>query len=144
VIVVDTAVLVYAIGDEHPLRAPCQRMFDAVSIGQLQATTSVEVVQEFAHVWSRRRPRRDAAAQARDYARLLDPLLVTGPDVRDAALDIYERCDRLGAFDAFLAALSVDRGAALVSADRAFATVPGLRHLDPGGPSFLADLGLAG
>jgi predicted nucleic acid-binding protein len=39
-------------------------------------------------------------------------------------------------FDAVLAAVTLNREAQLVSSDRAFATVPGLRHVDPAGPDF--------
>jgi predicted nucleic acid-binding protein len=49
-----------------------------------------------------------------------------------AGLALFERNERLGAFDAVLAASAKSSGArALVSADAAFATVPGLTHVIP-------------
>lgn len=47
-------------------------------------------------------------------------------------LSLFERNERLGAFDAVLAATALGRGAsALVSADAAFASIPGLPHVVP-------------
>ena len=82
-IVLDTTVLVYAKGADHPLRSPCRDLMAAIADERLEATTSAEVIQEFVHVRARRRDRRDAAALGRDYADLLSPLLsVTREDLR--------------------------------------------------------------
>lgn len=132
-IVVDTSVLVYAVGSEHPLRSPSRRIFDAVSAGKIAASTSVAVIQEFAHVRARRGGRQDAAVQASRFAQLLAPLLPVRDDEIATALDLFTRHARLGAFDAFLAAAALAHDArALVSADRAFADVAELAYVDPG------------
>lgn len=132
-IVLDTSVLVYAIGVAHPLRDPCRRLIDTLGTGRLDATTTVRVIQELVHVRARRRPRADAAQQGRDFATLLAPLLrPTTEDLSDG-LVLFEAHTELGAFDAVLAATAIGRGAeALVSADRAFGAVAGLRLLLPG------------
>jgi predicted nucleic acid-binding protein len=92
----------------------------------------VEAIQEFVHVRARRRDRADAAALGRDYAELLSPLLtITGEDL-NRGLALYERGERLGAFDAVLAAAAEAAGArALVSADMGFAELRALRHVVP-------------
>lgn len=139
-IVLDTTVLVYAVGTDHPLRDPCREIVAAVRDGSVEATTTVEVVQEFAHVRARRRGRDDAAALAEDVADLLSPLLVAGERQLREGLTIYRSSGRLGTFDAVLAAVALDAGAtALVSADKAFADVRGLRHVGPG-PGVVATL----
>ena len=130
-IVLDTTVLAYAVGDEHPLRNPCRRLLAAHADGRLEATTTVEVIQEFAHVRARRQTRSDAVDVARQYAAAFS-LLVTTPDDLDQGLALFEKHPALGAFDAVLAAVALHRGAlALVSADRAFALVVGLPWVDP-------------
>lgn len=131
-IVLDTTVLVHAVGTEHRFREPCRRLVAAVENAEVTATTSVEVIQEFAHVRALRRDRADASSLARDIADLLAPLLVVEePDLREG-LRLFERLPRLGSFDAALAAAarSVDADA-LVSADAAFADVPRLPHVVP-------------
>lgn len=131
-IVLDTTVLVYAKGADHPLRAPCRELVAAIAAGSIQATTSVEAIQEFVHVRARRRDRRDAAAIGRDYAELLSPLLGVTREHLQLGLALFERVDRLGAFDAVLAAAAASSGAtAVVSADTAFADAGNVTHIVP-------------
>jgi len=131
-IVIDTTVLVYAKGDDHPLREPCRALIAAITGGHVEATTTVEVIQELAHVRARRRGAADAAALARDCAELLSPLLMLEREHLDHGLSLFESVDRLGAFDAVLAAATLRAGPAeLVSADGAFADVPDLSHVVP-------------
>jgi predicted nucleic acid-binding protein len=129
-IVLDSTVLVYAVGADHPLRDPCRELVGAIAAGR-PATTTVEVLQEFAHVWARRRSREAAVRLARDYSDLLAPLLVVGEDDLHDGLRLYARSERLGAFDAVLAAAAHRANAkVIVSADEAFAEAD-LRHVVP-------------
>jgi predicted nucleic acid-binding protein len=130
VIVLDTTALVYAKGADHPLRKPCRDLIDAIADGQVEATTTVEAIQEFIHVRARRRDRRDAAALGTDYAELLSPLLNVTTQHLHRGIALFERVDRLGAFDAVLAAAAADVGP-LVSTHAAFADVPDIEHLIP-------------
>lgn len=139
-IVLDTTVLVYAVGTDHRLREPCRRLLRAVREGAVAATTTVEVLQEFVHVRSRRRTRADAVDLADAYLDLLSPLLTADEDSLVRAFGVYRDVDTVGAFDALLAAVAVGAGAqALVSADRAFSHVAGLNHVlaDSGGVASL-------
>jgi uncharacterized protein len=132
VIVLDTTVLVYAKGADHPLRHPCRELIAAIASGEVQATTSVEVIQEFVHVRARGCDRGDAAALARDYAELLSPLLVVDSESLREGLELFTKVPGLGAFDAVLAAAAASHGAtAMVSADNGFGGVPGLPHVVP-------------
>jgi predicted nucleic acid-binding protein len=131
VILVDTTVLTYAVGVEHPLREPCRRLLRAHGDGRIEAATTIEVIQEFVHVRARRRSRADAVALARHYVAAL-PLLATRAEDLDLGLGLFEQQTALGAFDSLLAAVALNHGVeALVSADRAFAQVPGLSWVDP-------------
>jgi predicted nucleic acid-binding protein len=130
-IVLDATVLVYAVGADHPLRDPCRDLIGAIATGRISATTTVEVPQEFTHVRARRRDRDDATSLTRDYLDLLAPLLVVGEDDLQDELRLYARSERLGAFDAVLAAAASRADAdALVSADVAFAEAD-LTHVVP-------------
>lgn len=131
-IVLDTTVLVYAKGSDHPLRDPCRRLIGAIAERRLEATTTVEAIQEFVHVRARRRDRADAAGLGRDYAALLSPLLAVTLEDLERGLAIYESSERLGAFDAVLAAAAKAAGAeALVSADTGFAQLDSVSHVVP-------------
>jgi predicted nucleic acid-binding protein len=131
VIVLDTTVLVYAVGDRHELREPARALVDAVASGAVRATTTLEAIQEFAHVRARRRNRKDAATLASLYADLLSPLLEIGEAELRTGLRLFERHEALDPFDAVLAASAMALEAtALVSADRAFGAVKGLRFVE--------------
>lgn len=131
-IVLDTTVLVYAVAADHPLRQPCQQLIRGITDGEILATTTIEVIQEFTHVRARRRDRKDAAETARDYIELLSPLLIVEePDLREG-LRLFEQGTEIGAFDAVLAAAAHAAGAeALVSADSGFSTISNVRHVVP-------------
>jgi predicted nucleic acid-binding protein len=138
-ILLDTTVLVYAKGQDHPLRDPCRTLIEAVAEHQIEATTTVEVIQEFVHVRARRRGRTDAASLGRDYAALLSPLLSpTGQNLHDG-LALFERTPGMGAFDAVLVASASETGIThLISADRDFADLPELSHVFPDQPGVAA------
>jgi uncharacterized protein len=132
VIILDTTVLVYAKGDDHPLRGPCRELIAAIGGGAVEATTTVEVIQEFVHVRARRRGRRDAAQLGQDYTELLAPLLSAGHEDLRRGLEMFSELEALDAFDAVLAAAALGSGAStLVSADRAFGSVKQLEHVIP-------------
>jgi predicted nucleic acid-binding protein len=132
VILLDTTVLVYAKGQDHPLRDPCRELIEAIATRRVEATTTVEVVQEFVHVRARRRGRADAAALGRDYAELLSPLLTPTVDDLSAGLALFERSETIGAFDAVLAACAANAGMrAVVSADTGFAGLAEIPHVVP-------------
>ena len=138
-IVVDTNVLGYASGSEHPLRDAARSLFAAGARGRLPVTTTPAVLQEFVHLYSRRRSRTEAVAQARRLLTLLTPLVPTTQEDVPVALRLFERYERLSAFDSLLAAVALREDVtAFVSADRAFEGVPklpfvelGSRELDP-------------
>jgi predicted nucleic acid-binding protein len=133
VILVDTTVLAYAVGADHELRAPCRRLLDAHGAGRVELATTVEVLQEFAHVRARRRTRQDAVELTQLYADALTVLETSAEDL-DTGLDLFLQHEELGAFDAVLAGVAIRRGAeSLISADRAFASVHGLLYVDPAG-----------
>lgn len=136
-IVLDTTVLAYAVGADHPLREPSARLLLAIGEGRIEATSTAEVLQEFVHVRARRFPRREAVALARDFAQALSPFLVVDEAALDRGLDLFARHAGLGSFDAVLAATALANDAeALVSADMGFVSVPRLKHLAPGTAEF--------
>ena len=138
-IVLDTTVLVYAVGDDAELREPARTIVEAVESGTVQATTTVEAIQEFVHIRARRRDRADAAVLGRAYVTLLSPLLRPGEEDLVGGLRLFERQEALGTFDAVLAASAIAaRAEALISADRSFDGVRGLRWVDLSGDEVAA------
>jgi len=110
---------------------------EAAGSGTIQATTTVEVIQEFTHVRARRINRADAVRDARLFVELLSPLLTPHAADLEAGLDLFSGFAAVGSFDAVLASTSRSRGHALVSVDAGFSVVPDLEHLNPLSPDFL-------
>jgi uncharacterized protein len=94
---------------------------------------TVEVLQEFAHVRARRRGRADARALAAQFVDLLSPLVLPDADDLARGMDLFVAHEQLGAFDAVLAAAVIGREhlTSIVSADRAFAAIASVHHVDP-------------
>lgn len=126
---VDTSVLVFAAGGEHPMREPCRRLIAAAAAGTAELHASVEMVQEFVFHRLRRVSRADAVSQARQ-AGALCALHPFDMDVLQRALELVSA--GLGGRDAVHAATALAHGfEEIVSADRDFDAVPGLRRIDP-------------
>jgi predicted nucleic acid-binding protein len=131
-LLLDTNVFVYAMGRPHPLREPCIALLEGLVRGELHGEVSADLLQEFCH--QRRRQTRDrarAAADARDLADIVTVHDVTRADAH-MGLDLYAKSARLDPIDAVFAATALRRGIdTIVSADRAFEGIPGLRRVDP-------------
>lgn len=74
-IFVDTAVMMYAGGRPHPLRAPCRDILGHVAAGRIDGVTSAEVVQEILHRFSALELRSIGAQMARDTLDLYAPVI---------------------------------------------------------------------
>jgi predicted nucleic acid-binding protein len=128
----DTNVFVYAMGRPHPLREPCVALLDALVQGELHGEVSAELLQEFCH--QRRRQTGDRARAAADARDLADVVTVHDVGRADAlmGLDVYAANAALDPIDALFAATALRRGIdTIVTADRAFDDVAGLRRIDP-------------
>jgi len=129
---VDTAVLMYAAGGEHPLRAPFQRILERVEEGELDAVISVEVVQEVVHRYlAIRRP--DLAVTGATAAMdLFAPVLPITHFVMRRVPDLARAYPRLASRDLIHVAVCQHEGIAeIISPDRGFDSVAGLRRIDP-------------
>jgi uncharacterized protein len=126
-ILLDTTVLLFAFGTGHELDEPARRLIEAITDGRLRATTTVAVIEEFVHVHSRYRSRHEAVQLGSRYIDLLGPLVVSSEDALRRSLPLFDRHRQVGAFDAVLAATTMEIGAeALVSGDGGFASIPSL------------------
>lgn len=129
---VDTAVLIYAAGAAHDLREPCRRILLEIGSNVLEATTSVEVVQEILHRYmSIRRP--DVGRQlATETMDVFAPVLPVTHAVMRRVPDLAERYPDLSARDLVHLATCIHEGITeIVSPDRGFDQVTEVRRIDP-------------
>jgi uncharacterized protein len=135
---VDSAVLMYAAGRDHPLRAPSIRFLDQVADGSIQAITSVEVVQEVFHRYlSLRRPDL-ARIVAKDAQDMFAPVVPITHALMRRIPDLVDKYPRLQARDLVHVATCIHEGVTeIISPDKAFDQVSEVRRIDP--TEFAAD-----
>jgi predicted nucleic acid-binding protein len=129
---IDAAVVMYASGAEHPYRDACRAILEAVGAGRLDATTSVEVVQEIGHRYvSIRQPERarDLTVATLD---LFAPVLPITHAVMRRVPDLMARYPRLDSRDLVHVATCIHEGISeIISADRAYDAVAEVKRIDP-------------
>lgn len=138
----DTAIFVYAVGAEHRYRSPCRDLLTRAVDGRFAAAVSADLLQEFLHQRVRRTGDRDEAVRrTRDIPGTCRVLDVTAADAR-RGLELFAAHAGLHARDAVFAAVALQRGIdCVVSPDRAFDGVPGIRRVDPLDVDAVAALG---
>jgi predicted nucleic acid-binding protein len=122
-------VILYAAAPDSRPAAACLRILDAVLDGRLAGQTSTAVIEEVLHV-ELRGSRLDLRGAAGVAYSMLTPLL----PVTDEAIKLALALDTpaLGANDrVHVATCRLNGIDEIVSADRGFDSVPGLRRLDP-------------
>lgn len=130
---IDTNVLVYALGGPHPYKASSQKIMEKYAAGEIEVNISTEVLQEILDVYHRRQRNPEFALRAFDQLVIQFPSpfpILTG--TARTARDILERNPRLQARDAFhIAVVFEHRLEGIISVDRAFDQVAGLKRFDP-------------
>lgn len=128
----DTAVFVYAVGSDHPHRAPCRALVRALADERLTADISVEAVQEYIHV--RTRAGIDRSQAVKEGQAIIALCRVHDVEMAhvQVAFQLFRTHPRLHLRDAIHAATALSCLAdVIVTPDRALDHVPGLRRLDP-------------
>ena len=127
---VDTTVLTLATGDEHLLREPCRAIVELAARGELVVHVSTEAIQEFAFHRMRRADRSLAVSQSREVAAMCR-VHAFDIDVLEQSLSLVASAAIRGR-DAVHAATAIIHGFdSIVTADRDFDGIPGLRRIDP-------------
>ena len=131
-ILVDTNVIMYAAGAEHPHKRPSLVLLERVAGGELEATIDAEVLQEILH-------RYRAIGRWEDGRRVYDLTREVFPSVVPVTAGILDRARRLLdadrtilARDALHAAVVMAEGLdAVCSYDRDFDRIKGLVRREP-------------
>jgi len=131
-LLVDAAVPLYAIGSDPAARAPALGVLRAAATGKFEAFASTEMIQEVLHHRLRvTGDRKRAAAESRNVAALME-LIAFDRRVLAAAIGLVESDLAIRGRDAVHAATGLVHAIpGIISPDRAFDNVPGLRRWDP-------------
>ncbi|MPZ52948.1 MAG: PIN domain-containing protein [Acidimicrobiia bacterium] len=134
----DTNILLYARGGEHPYRDPCRATLLASRDGRLSLEASVEVVQEYAHVLLRRGDDRATILDEVDEVRAMLRLLEFDTDVLTVTTELLWSYADLGVRDAVHAATAIEADIdRVLSTDRVFDLVHEVNRVDPTDPELM-------
>lgn len=128
----DTNVVMYAVGKEHPLKVSCIAALRAVEVGDLRVVTSVEVLQEIVHRYQGA-GRLDLAQRViEDLKVLCETILPIDLADLEASLTLLQNHPTITARDALHAAVMLHHGIRqILSTDRHFDEIVEIRRLDP-------------
>jgi len=126
----DTSVVLYALGDSHPLRQICREVIALVEHQSVELCASVELVQEAVFHRMRRGSRAAAIADGNILLRMLT-LYDFDTDVMRRAMELMAVCEIRGR-DAIHAATALEHGfREIVTVDSDYNVVPALTAIDP-------------
>ena len=129
---VDANIVIYSLGRECRYREPCRAIIDQMVVRPYDYSIDAETLQELLYVFWKRGAIDTGAEVVRQLLDLVPEVIpVRGPEIA-AAARLLERPSRLSVRDAIHAAVVFEHGLdGILSADRAFDSVSGLRRFDP-------------
>ncbi|MEW6281205.1 MAG: type II toxin-antitoxin system VapC family toxin [Candidatus Eremiobacterota bacterium] len=117
-ILVDTNVLMYTAGADHPHEAPSIAFLKLAADGRVEACLDAEVLQEILHRYR--------------LARQIVPrVLPVEAEAVDRARELMERAPHLRARDAVHGAIALSLGGEICSYDADLDAIPGLKRRQP-------------
>jgi len=129
---VDTAVIMYAGGADHAMRAPSRQLLKAAVAGRIDAVTSAEVIQEIHHRFSAIGARDRGVAMAEAALDMFTPVLPITDGIMRRMTDLVLTHTTLSARDlVHVATCAETHIEIIVSPDRAFDRLEGLARIDP-------------
>jgi predicted nucleic acid-binding protein len=128
----DTAVFMYSVGGDHALREPCRIVLQKAKDRSLDATTSVEVVQEIHHRYRSLRRPEFGVAVAQDVMDMFAPVLPVTHAVMRRVGVLAERYPHLDTRDLVHVATCIVEGIeTIISPDAGLDQVTEVRRIDP-------------
>ena len=128
----DTNILMYAVGKDHPNRESCREALRRIEADDLTVVTSVEVLQELLHRY-RSLGQPDLATTIYRAAKdLCEEILAVTEEDLDQAHEILQAHASISVRDAVHAATALRHGIrSILSTDRHFDDLPEVTRLDP-------------
>ena len=128
---IDTNVIVYAVGSVHPLKQASDRILSDIAAGTLTANLDVETLQEVLHLYSSRGERRKGFRTIEHLLMLFPNPFPIGREEIERARDLMMEHSFLGARDGIHAAVVQTHDLeGIVTADKVFDRIKGLKRFD--------------
>ena len=128
---IDTNVVIYAVGKAHPLQEEARRVLDRVTEGALHANVDAELLQEVLHVYDARKERRKGFDTVDDLLVIFPNPIPIGREEIETARDLMHAYSVLSARDAIHAAVVQTHDLeGIVTADNVFERIKGVKRFD--------------
>ena len=128
---IDTNVVIYAVGKAHPLQEEARRVLDRVGDGTLHANVDAELLQEVLHVYDARKERRKGFNTVDDLLVIFPNPIPIGREEIETARDLMRVYSVLSARDAIHAAVVQTHDLeGIVTADNVFERIKGVKRFD--------------
>lgn len=131
-ILLDANVPIYAQGRDHPYRESCRAIIDQINAGTQSYAIDTETLQEILYYYTRQEEVSRGIQIVEDLLpRFTDIIPITATEIT-TAMRLLADTPGLSSRDAIHAAVVMGHGLdGIVSADRDFDRIPGLRRYDP-------------
>ena len=128
---IDTNVIVYAVGSVHPLKQASDRILSDIVAGTLAANLDVETLQEVLHLYSSRDERRKGFRTIEHLLMLFPNPFPIGREEIERARDLMMEYSFLGARDGIHAAVVQNHELeGIITADKVFDRIKGLKRFN--------------
>lgn len=128
----DTNILMYAVGSEHPFKKSCLRILEKVSEGEIVAVTDTEVFQEVAYRYWSQKKWSVALQVLKDYECLFSEIYPVEKDHLQSYYSLLSRHDFFSPRDAIhIAVMQAHHIKTIYTADGAFRKISSLHVISP-------------
>lgn len=126
---IDTNIILYSLGREHPLKEPCRKLIAKIASGGITANIDVEVLQEVLYVYNYRKERIKGITACRYLLDIFpNPLSVSKNEI-SLALSFMDKYPSLVSRDAIHAAVVVNNKLkGIISEDSDFDMIKGIKR----------------
>lgn len=128
----DTNIIIYSVGKDHPYKEKCQEICLRIAEEEIDAVTSVEVLQEILYrYWSIGRLEDGLTAVAKTQQLTKKVLPVSNKDISRSS-EILKKSPQIPPRDAIHIAVMLNNGLKeIISTDKHLDTVKGIKRIDP-------------
>lgn len=126
---IDTNIILYSLGREHPLKEPCRRLIAKIASGEISANIDVEVLQEVLYVYTHRNERIKGIAACRYLLDIFPNPFPVAKNEISTAITFMDKYPLLVSRDAIHAAVvASNKLKGIISEDNDFDMIKGIKR----------------
>jgi predicted nucleic acid-binding protein len=129
---IDANLIMYSIGNPHPLRDPCKNILEKIKSRKILGVTNTEVLQEILSRYFSVRRKTHGEIAYQSMLQICVEVFPVGVMDTDKALEILKTVNGITSRDAIHAATMINNGIKkIISTDSHFDLIPEITRIDP-------------